>query len=106
VAPIWQTQPWYPLLIQLLYKVPCLLPKRNDLVISTAQREFIMPAGIPQLAAWPLSSNSASQEAFQQKLLDYFQHPGETRPFHPMSPSSNSGTTGIRKGVQIPLKAL
>ena len=95
VAPVWSTQPWYPLILQLLYDVPCLLPKRDDLVISPSQREFIMPTGVPQLAAWPLSGNSASQEAFQQMLLGCSQHPGETRPPHLMNPSSKSGTAGV-----------
>ena len=54
VAPVWPTQPWYPLILQLLDDVPCLLPRREDLVISPSQREFIMPSGVPQLAAWPL----------------------------------------------------
>ena len=106
VAPVWSTQPWYPLILQLLYDVPCLLPKRDDLVISPSQREFIMPTGVPQLAAWPLSGNSASQEAFQQMLLGCSQHPGETRPPHLMNPSSKSGTAGVWKGAEIPLGVL
>ena len=106
VAPVWSTQPWYPLILQILYNVPCLLPKRDDLVISPSQREFIMPTGVPQLATWPLSGNSASQEAFQQMLLGCSQHPGETRSPHLMNPSSKSGTAGVWKGAEIPLGVL
>ena len=65
-----------------------------------------MPTGVPQLAAWPLSGNSANQEAFQQKLLSCSQHPGETRSLHLMNPSSKSGAVGVWKGVEIPLKVL
>ena len=104
VAPVWPTQPWYPLILQLLYDVPCLLPKRDDLVISPSQREFIMPTGVPQLAAWPLSGNSAGQEVFQQMLLGCSQHPGGTRPPHLMNPSSKCGTAGVWKGAEIPLE--
>ena len=68
VAPVWKTQPWYPLLLDMLTDVPCLLPHREDLVISLSEREFIMPTGVPQLAAWPLSGKSADRVAFQQKL--------------------------------------
>ena len=39
-----------------------------------------MPAWIPQLVAWPLSGYDVNQEAFQQRLLDYSQPPGETKP--------------------------
>ena len=35
-----------------------------------------MPTGVPQLAAWPSSGTSANKKAFQQKLLDYWQHLG------------------------------
>ena len=31
VAPVWKTQPWYPLLLDMLTDVPCLLPQREDL---------------------------------------------------------------------------
>ena len=80
--------------------------ERDDVVISPSQREFIMPTRIPQLAVWPLSGNSASQEAFQQMLLGCSQHPGETRPPHLMNPSSKSGTAGVWKGAEIPLGVL
>ena len=95
-----------PLILQLLYDVPCLLPKRDNLVISPSQREFITPTGVPQLATWPLSGNSASQEAFQQMLLGCSQHPGETRPPYLMNPSSKSGTADVWKGAEIPLGVL
>ena len=106
VAPVWPTQPWYPMILQLLDDVPCLLPRRDDLMISPSQREFIMPSGVPQLATWPLLGNSANQEAFQQKLLGCSRHLGEARPPHLMNPSSKSGTTGVWKGVEIPLEVL
>ena len=64
-----------------------------------------MPTGVPQLANWPLSGNSTSQEAFQQKLLGCSQHPRETRVPHLMNPSK-SGTTDVWKGVQIPSEVL
>ena len=71
IAPVWRTQPWYPLLIQVLVKIPRLLPKDKEMVISPTQKDFIMPMGVPQLAAWPLSGKSADQEAFQRELLIY-----------------------------------
>ena len=46
----------------------------------TNTEEFIMPTGVPQLAAWPLSDSSADQEVFQKQLLSFLQLPGETKP--------------------------
>ena len=106
IAPVWPIQPWYPLILQLLYDVPCLLSRIDDLVISPSQRELIMPAEVPQLAAWPLSGNSANREVFHQELLGCSQHPGEARPPQLMNPSSKRGTTGVWKEVEIPLKVL
>jgi len=45
VASLWKTQPWYPLLLQLLSRFPLLIPIQDDIVISPTQGEFIMPAG-------------------------------------------------------------
>ena len=44
VAPLWRTQPWYPLLLQLLIEIPLLIPAKENIVISPTQQEFIMPA--------------------------------------------------------------
>ena len=55
VAPLWKTQPWYPLLLQLLIRILLLIPIQQDVVISPTQEEFIMPAGVLQLVVWPLS---------------------------------------------------
>ena len=106
VAPVWKTQPWYPLLLDMLTDVPCLLPHREDLVISSSEREFIMPAGVPQLAAWPLSGKSADWVAFQQKLHSWSQLCCAPSQHHLMNPSLGNGTAGVWNGVEIPLRAL
>ena len=106
IAPVWRTQPWYPLLLQLLIKIPRLLPEGKEMVISPTQKDFIMPTGVPQLAAWPLSGKSADQEAFQRELLIYSQHPGGARPPQVMKASSNAGIAGVRNGIEIPLGVL
>ena len=106
VAPVWKTQPWYPLLLDMLTDVPCLLTQREDLVISPSEREFIMPAGVPQLAAWPLSGKSADRVAFQQKLHSWSQLRCVPSQHHLMNPSLGNGTNGVWNGVEIPLRAL
>ena len=72
--------------------VPCLLPQREDLVISPSERECIMPAGVPQLAAWPLSGKSADRVAFQQKLHSWSQLHCVPSQHHLMNPSLGNGT--------------
>ena len=106
VAPIWKTQPWYPLLLQLLCGYPLLIPLQQDAVISPTQEEFIMPEGVPRLAAWPLSGIKADQEGFLKELHIYWSPHGGARPSQHMSLSSNVGIIGDKSGVEIPLGVL
>ena len=106
IAPVWKTQPWYPLVLEMLVDFPRLLPRREDLVISPTEKEFIMPAGVPQLAAWPLSGRNVEQEAFQRKLLGYSGHHGEGKQHLIMNQSSENGVAGARRGIEIPFRDL
>ena len=49
-------------------------------VISPTQEEFIMPQGVPRLAAWPLSGIKADQEGFLKELHVYWSPHGGARP--------------------------
>ena len=100
IAPVWRTLPWYPLILQLLVKIPRLLPEGKEMVVLPTQKDFIMPKGVPQLAAWPLSGKSANQEAFQRELLIYSQHPGGARPPEVMKAFSNAGIAGVRNEIE------
>ena len=108
IAPVWRTQPWYPILLQLLCSIPRLLPKDWDkeIVVSPTQKDFIMPTGVPQLAAWPLSGNTVDQEDFQKQLQGYSQPPGGTKQSPIMNLSSNVGIAGVKSGIEIPLGVL
>ena len=66
--------------------------------------EFIMPSGVPQLAAWPLSGNSADREAFQQQLCIWSQHPCDSRQHHHMNLSLGNGTADVWNRIEIPLR--
>ena len=45
VAPVWKTQPWYPLLLDMFTDDPCLLPQREDLVISPQKGSSLCQRG-------------------------------------------------------------
>ena len=75
-------------------------------MISPTEKEFIMSAGVPQLAAWPLSGRNADQEAFQRKLLGYSGHHGEKKQHLIMNQSSENGVAGARRGIEIPFRDL
>ena len=66
VAPVWKTQPWYPLLLAMLVAQPRLSHTESG------------PLG-PQLAMWNTSGNHSAVKAFQVKLQNSFLGHGEIR---------------------------
>lgn len=72
-----------------------------DLVISPAEREYIMVTGVPCLAARPLPGNKADQEGFHQQLLSWLQHHGDPKQRH-MNLRLKNGTVGIWNRIEIP----
>lgn len=63
VAPVWKTQPWYPLLLAMLADWPRLLPKQT---INTEVGHLH-----PQLAVWSISGKAFAVKAFQTKLQNW-----------------------------------
>ena len=104
IAPVWKTKPWYSLVLEILVDFPLLLPREEDLVISPTEKEFIMPAGVPQLAAWPVSGNNAEQNTFQKRLLGYSDDYGEEKRHQIMNQSSRNRVAGVRRGIEIPFR--
>ncbi len=69
VAPVWPSQPWYPVLLALLSDVPVLLPPWNHL-LQAPSGDFhpLILSGALVLAAWPVSGNISKTVAFQSRL--------------------------------------
>jgi len=51
ITPLWKTQSWYPIVLELLENYPVTLPTLPDLVVIPAGQEFLMEQGVPQLIA-------------------------------------------------------
>ena len=65
VAPIWDTQPWYATLLQLLVDFPRLLPTFDCLLLSPSGRPHpLVLSRHLRLAAWPMSSSASMQQDF------------------------------------------
>ena len=65
VAPVWKTQPWYPLLLDLLIDPPVLLPQISNLLTREGMTH---PLTHLQLGGWLISGSSMKREAFLSKL--------------------------------------
>ena len=72
VAPIWQAQPWWPLLLGMLVQQPVLLPSSSTLLIDPTDPQHIHPM-FPRLhlGVFHISSNDIRQRAFRETLPNY-----------------------------------
>ena len=105
MAPVWPTQAWYPLLLELCIYFPLLLPTREDLLIQRGKNH---PLHQLQLAGWWLLSTVATkQQEFLNKLEKFSWQPGEETPLAPIPQPGTSGVAGVLKGsLSIPFHHL
>jgi len=102
VAPVWKGQPWYPVLLQMLFDYPRQLPRNQEVFQGSphrAQMEFL-----PQLGVWPISGRDLEVQTFQKKLKSFSLHHGEVRHRDPMIPISRNGWAGVLNGIVIPFQ--
>lgn len=91
VAPVWQAQPWYPLLLEMCVAPPFLLPQYPGLV---TRQEEVHPLLSLQLAGWLLSGNPILRREFQKGLKTSWLQPGGRgphQPIHQLGESENWG---------------
>ena len=92
VAPLWQSQPWYPLLLQNCIATPVLLPHYQGLL--TRQTEM-HPLDNLKLAGWLLSANPTLKQEFLSQLKSCcWQHGAKAQPL-PMLPLGENGIAGV-----------
>ena len=103
VAPVWQSQPWYPLLLELCVAPPILFPHYPGLL--TRQGE-VHPLLNLQLAGWLLSANHIQKQAFHSQLKPYLLQPGGMEHPKPMHQLGEDGIAGVENGNLIRFKLL
>ena len=75
IAPLWQPQPWYPMLLSLLVQRPILLPPYKDLLTSPSQENHPLSEQKRfRLAAWKLSGDTILTREFLKMLPNYSQN--------------------------------
>ena len=103
VAPLWATQPWWPLLIELIVDYPVYLgnnPKLLQDMSSPGAMHPLFPS--LKLAVWRISGNVTKQWEFQKKLSNSSATtPRAQPPKHTMFPGL-SEVAGVRRGKVIP----
>ena len=94
IAPVWKTQPWYPVLLGMLIDLPRLL-----------QRPLEEPGPEdmhPLLAAWHISGRGSEAKTFRKGLRSWSLNHGDQRRTGPTTHSSGDGAAGVIDGIRIP----
>ena len=102
VAPVWKTQPWYPLLLQMLADFPRMIDQRYQVAVWG----HFQPTMNPPLAVWPISGKSIEVTSFRRKLQHYYSSREDSKRTSHMTPCLTSGIAGVIDGIQIPFQAL
>ena len=66
VAPVWKNQPWYPVLLEMLWDFPRWIPLSNDLFLMISKA--MVMSFQPQLVVWPICGKSLLVRTFQTRL--------------------------------------
>ena len=95
IAPVWKTQPWYPLLLQLSVKTPVLLPRQPELLRLRHNGQHHAMWNTMQLPAWRLSGSPYQQEAFRSRCPTSFCYHGVGEPTPNSIQHGIDGTAGV-----------
>jgi hypothetical protein len=103
VAPVWETQPWYPLLLELSVDYPHLFPTNQELL---SKGGLLHPLSHLQLAGWIVSANATRRLEFQAQLSNSWCQPGVIKPLTPMTQPGAYGVAGVINNKLIPFQAI
>ena len=95
VAPLWPSQAWFPMLLNMLVDLPRLLPDVHDLFLPSSLGNEL-PLGVPNWTAiaWRISGKPASTRAFRNQLLNSWPRNGQLTLGEIMTRNGVSSPTG------------
>ena len=105
ITPLWQTQAWFPTLIEMIVDFPIILPRQEILAPSPNCMEMVR-SHPPQLVVWKVSSRDSDQKKFQRKLLNSSLAHGEIRPTPIMIHPGDPGTCTVEHTGYVPFRQL
>ena len=107
VTPAWQTQIWYPLLLEMSIETPILLPPHPKILLDPQGNEHpLIKSDTLCLAAWKVSGEDWKQKAFQKGLQKYtFSPVGQAHELLTTAPGKN-GIAGVTQGKLIQFRPL
>lgn len=102
IAPRWESQPWFPLLLSLLIAPPLVLPVCRNLLCQPTSRVSHPTPGIFRLHAWLLCNNACKRQAFLSQLPEESIQPKDLPPTTSMTTGGKLGWIGVTEGKWIP----
>ena len=106
IAPVWPTQSWYPLLLQLLINQPIRLPRLDNLLTLPHSLEQHPLRNKLDLAAWTLSGKLSQTRDFRRNLLRSSVPHGQLALKNSTKECGTSGLAGVVKDRLIYFKPL
>ena len=96
VTPTWQTQPWYPVILQMSIATPILLPHQTNLLVDPSDKPHpLLEANQLRLAVWKVSGIDTLQVEYRRTLPAYsYKHEGKGLKQLTMAPGK-SGLAGV-----------
>ncbi|XP_065177381.1 uncharacterized protein LOC135808157 [Sycon ciliatum] len=105
VAPAWPSQPYYPLLLEMIVLPPTQLPVMEDLLLDPQSCHHPLWDRL-QLAAWTISGNQQHSKDFRRKLPRCGWGRGEPAPQRRTSQHGSDGWAGVVAGTPIPWRSM
>ena len=98
IAPVWPTQPWFPLMMSMLTQQPILLPNGPRLLLSPRNESHpLILQGSLKLAAWVVSSLHCRTREFQMEHQSLSWHLGGRTPSQPIPQTGEDGRAGAKE---------
>ena len=107
IAPVWQSQVWFPRVLESLMDDPILLLETHNIVTDIDNNTHPLASqGHLPLAAWPISGRHSAQEAYWRELLQSSTNHGEVQQNLHTAQHGTSGLIGVVNGAYIPFQLL
>ena len=108
ITPVWQSRPWYPMLLNLLYDRPLLL-QHNPQILKLPWSQTVHPLFQNRkfrLAVWPLSGDLLKTKNVQKGCAKYYRPHGNPVQKNSIRVLENDSLAGVHKGRVIRFLAL
>ena len=103
IAPMWPTQPWFPVLQSMAVREPVMIPQTPDLLLNhRGEVHPLITQGSLNLAAWLVSGNPLTVKEFQIQQQTLFWLHGEPTPSNHIHPVGENGKSGVPRMASVP----